>query len=115
MKILDVLAEIRARPGITLGRKSVQTLYAFLTGFAFARREMDDADGRQFLAGFNNWVRERYKVKSSQGWAKIIAFHCVDESEKLPLFWKLLDEYVSGSRLNGDRARRKKKKADASE
>src|SRR5438552_5085926 len=91
--ILDVLASVREHPGLVLGRKSVHALESFLAGFAFARKEDRSAGDYEFLADFNDWVHERFGVKSTQGWARVIAFYSADENDELPLFWRLLDEY----------------------
>src|SRR5438876_11233689 len=72
--ILDMIRKIRERPGVILGRPSASVLYAFLSGFAYARKDSDPGD-YDFLAGFGQWVHERYQVTSSQGWAKIIEFY----------------------------------------
>src|SRR5437763_135415 len=92
--MLDVLQKIRERPGVILGRPSASSLYFFLSGFAWARQDTDATD-YDFLAGFNQWVHERYKVTSTQGWAKLIEFYSVTEADEMALFWKLLDEYLA--------------------
>ena len=92
--ILDMIHKIRERPGVILGRPSARTLHAFLSGYACARKESDPGD-YDFLAGFNQWVHERYKVTSTQGWAKIIEFQSATEADEMALFWKLLDEYLA--------------------
>jgi hypothetical protein len=92
--ILDLLERIRKRPGIFLGRPSVSNLYMFLSGFTYARKDSDPGD-QQFLAGFGQWVHDRYKVTSTQGWAKIIEFYSLNEVEEMELFWKLLDQYLA--------------------
>src|SRR5262249_34317543 len=92
--ILDMIQKIRERPGVILGRPSASTLYAFLSGFAYARKDSHPGD-YDFLAGFNKWVHERYGVTSSQGWAKIIEFYSMTEVDEMALFWKLLDEYLA--------------------
>jgi hypothetical protein len=71
MSLDEVLTMIRSRPGIILGHKSPEILDAFLTGFTFATKDPDDL---RFLSAFTDWVRRRYNIKSSQGWAKIINF-----------------------------------------
>jgi hypothetical protein len=91
--ILDMIFKIQKRPGIILGRPSASTLYAFLFGFAYARKDADPGDF-DFLSSFNQWVRNRFRVTSSQGWAKIIEFHSQTEADEMALFWKLLDEYL---------------------
>jgi hypothetical protein len=92
--ILDVINEIRERPGVILGRPSASTLYAFLSGYAYGRKNSDPGD-YQFLAGFNQSVQDRYEVTTSQGWAKIIEFYSTTEADEMTLFWKLLDDYVA--------------------
>lgn len=92
MSLDEVLTMIRSRPGIILGRKSVDRLEAFLDGFTFATKDLED---HRFLTEFSGWVRRRYHIKSGQGWAKIISFHSTDGADGLDLFWKLLDEYRS--------------------
>jgi hypothetical protein len=92
--ILEVIQKIRERPGVILGRPSVSNLYAFLSGFAYARRETEPGD-YDFLADFNQWMHRRYEVSSSQGWAKVIEFYSMAEVDELALFWKLLDEYLA--------------------
>ncbi len=92
--ILDVINKIRERPGVILSRPSASTLYAFLSGYAYDRKDSDSGD-YQFLAGFNQSVQDRYEITTSQGWAKIIEFYSTTEAEEMALFWKLLDEYVA--------------------
>lgn len=106
--ILDALASVRKHPGLVLGRKSIHALDAFLAGFAFARKEDKSAGDYEFLADFNDWVRDRFGVKSNQGWARIIAFYSADENEELPLFWRLFDEFRESRQAKRDsqRARR---------
>jgi hypothetical protein len=92
--ILDVLQQIRQRPGVILGCPSANNLYYFLTGFTWARGEAAAGD-YDFLAGFNQWVHDRYHITSTQGWAKIIEFYSVTPVDQMELFWKLLDQYLA--------------------
>ncbi len=92
--ILDTIQKIRERPGVILGRPSARNLYFFLQGFAFARKDTEPGD-YDFLAGFNQWIHDRYKVTSTQGWAKIIEFHSMTEADEMALFWKLFDDYMA--------------------
>jgi hypothetical protein len=91
--ILEVLLKIRQRPGVFLGRPSASNLYLFVSGYSYARKETEPGD-YDFLAGLNQWIHDRFGVTSTQGWAKIIEFHSMTEADELPLFWKLLDDYL---------------------
>jgi hypothetical protein len=92
--ILDLIERIRERPGMFLGRPTVNNLYMFLAGFSYARKD-DDAGDWEVLAGFGDWVQKRYKISTSQGWARIIEFFSANEAEELRLFGKLFDEYLA--------------------
>jgi len=90
--LLDLIEKIRGRPALMLSRPSARTLYAFLNGFAYARKNKDD---REFLAGFGNYVHERYEITSTQSWAQIIEFYSTSEADEMARFWKLLDEFMA--------------------
>lgn len=108
--IHQLLQLIRKQNGALLGRKSAETLSAFLGGFALARRGSGDSADDDFLRAFNDFVHRRFHVESTQGWAKIIAFYSSDESEELGLFWKLYDQFMVGrpARSNGHRPKARK-------
>ena len=114
--IHDVLRGLRHQNGAMLGRKSAESISTFLDGYAFARREAGDAGDVDFLLTFNDWVRKRFRIESTQGWAKVISFFCNQESEEMQLFWKLYDEYMSRrprdfqrAKPNGHSSKAKKK------
>ena len=92
--VIELIEKIRERPGLMLGRPSIRNLYAFLSGFAYARKG-DNPGDYEFLSGFGKHVHLRYRISSTQSWADIIEFFSVTEADELRLFWKLLDEYVA--------------------
>jgi hypothetical protein len=91
---LELIDKIRQRPGMYLGRPTVNNLYLFLQGFTYARKD-DESGDYDVLAGFGDWVQRRYKITSSQGWARIIEFFSGNEADELMLFGKLFDEYLA--------------------
>lgn len=93
--IHDLLQLVRKQNGALLGRRSAETLFAFLQGYALARSGPDSSQDYEFLGDFNDWVRRRFRVESTQGWAQIIAFYCNDGPAELDLFWKLYDQYMA--------------------
>jgi hypothetical protein len=92
--ILDVIQKIRERPGMYLGRPTVNNLYLFLAGYSYARKDTESSDYEE-LAGFGDWVHQRFKITSSQSWARIIEFFSASEAEEMALFGKLFDEYLA--------------------
>jgi hypothetical protein len=105
----ELIAVIRNQNGLLIGRNSAQSLYAFLSGFAYARKDMEGACDYQFLSDFGEWVRKRNKITATQSWAKVIEFYTTEESEELPLFWQLYDENLEQASRNGRRSKHRKK------
>lgn len=97
--VIDLVERIREHPGVILGWPSARTLYAFLSGFAYARKDGDSGD-YEFLAGFRDFVRKRYGITSSQGWAQIIQFFSVSEPED-ETFLETLGRIPGDSRPRG--------------
>lgn len=48
-----------------------------------------------FIPGFQDWIADRYEIKSTHGWSEIINFFSQDEGEAFDTFYELLDEYLS--------------------
>jgi hypothetical protein len=91
--IVELLNKIKKQPGTILGQPSARTLHAFLSGYAYGRKESQPEDFK-FLSGFNTWVHEQYDITSTQGWAQIIEFQSANEAEEMSLFWNLLERYL---------------------
>lgn len=92
--ILEVLQKIRQRPALYLGRPSVNNLYMFVQGYNLARGD-EAREDYELLAGFGESVRKRFRITSSQGWARTIEFFSTSAEDELALFWELLDNYLA--------------------
>ncbi len=93
--VLDLIQRIRERPGMYIAWPSIRNLQMFLAGCDYGRREAGAAVEDRFLAGFDDWVRERFKIRSSHGWASIIEFYGQSEQGAWDLFCELLDKYLA--------------------
>ncbi|MEM1242150.1 MAG: hypothetical protein AAGI45_20135 [Cyanobacteria bacterium P01_H01_bin.26] len=92
----DLLNQIHQKPGIYIGSPSVSGLYLFLCGYGFARQEQGlaiTAEEKAFEQ-FQPWVQERFRIRASVSWAKIILLHSVDERGAFELFYKLWNEFL---------------------
>ncbi|AFY31907.1 hypothetical protein [Calothrix sp. PCC 7507] len=94
--IYQILEKIKARPGMYIGRASVNNLFIFLAGYKIARRELGielTEEEKDFCDKFHDFVEQKYKLHTSNSWAKIIMLYCQDEKAGLARFFKLLDEF----------------------
>lgn len=93
----ELLAVIRERPALCLGRKSLQAFRAWLHGYTFARLQAglpplpDDGE----FDGFHAFVCDKYRWHDVGGWAAKIAYYYRDDDRALDEFFKLVDEYRS--------------------
>lgn len=91
-EIIKLLYKIKEKPGMYIGHKSITSLADFLNGYLLAKHE----DGVQidFLPGFNEWIAERYSIKSSHDWSRIISFHYLSQESAFDKFYEHLEEFL---------------------
>jgi hypothetical protein len=96
--IPELLEKIRERPESFLDRASARSLYSFLSGFTYARKDAG-FDDFQWLGGFGDYVYRRFEISSVPGWAAMIEFYSPTEADEMSLFWQLWDEYLAQRQL----------------
>ncbi|WP_201983695.1 hypothetical protein [Hymenobacter rubidus] len=89
--VFELLNDIRKRPPMYLGKPSIHHLRCFLSGW-FHGNSSQVKDAALFDE-FASWIAKKHKVKSTQGWAKIIEFWSADEIDALKQFFVHLDEF----------------------
>jgi hypothetical protein len=100
----ELLASIRQRPGMYIGRQSLQGLEAWLMGYHFARlqAELPPLPDEAEFDGFDEFVCDRYHWHDVGGWAAHIAYHHRDDHNAFHEFFQLLDEFRAGLPLRQD-------------
>jgi hypothetical protein len=99
--LFEILAKIKARPGMYIGHPSLSDLFVFLAGYKTARRELGikPTDRElEFYDNFHEFVQNHYQIHSSNSWAKIISFYCLEESQSFDRFFELLAEFETRSK-----------------
>src|SRR4051794_31062962 len=94
--IVNLLKEIKMRPGIYIGRASITRLASFLDGYYYGVGETTPLSDPLF-SGFQDWVKNRYHLNTSHNWSSIILFFECDEALAFKKFFELLDEYRAES------------------
>ena len=79
-----------------LGKPSIHHLRCFLDGWFHGNA--DEVEDAASFAEFASWIEKKYKVNSTQGWAKIIEFWSTDEIDALKQFFVHLDEFQASSK-----------------
>jgi hypothetical protein len=98
--LFQVLDQIKAAPGMYLGRPAVTDLFMFLNGYEFARSQAEiefTPQETQFYDEFQPWLQQQLGVTSVTSWAKLIMLSCHDEQTGFERFFQLLDEFRARS------------------
>ena len=92
--ILDLLQDIRKRPGLFLGKVSLELLNAFIGGCCCYCSKLNGCFP-DFFYKFQRFIENRYQDQSEQGWWSIIRFSCNNDEEAFYKFFDLLDEFLT--------------------
>lgn len=98
--LFQVLDQIKAAPGMYLGRAAVTDLFMFLNGYEFARSQAGvelTEEEEAFYDEFQPWLQKRLGVASVTSWAKLIMLSCHDEQAGFERFFMLLEEFEARS------------------
>jgi hypothetical protein len=104
---LQILEEIRRKPGMFLARPSIRDLKNFLYGYQMGLYDCGIAIEDRFSRDFQQWVQKKFNVQLTCGWDSIIEFHTGGgEAAAMKYFWQLLDEFIAapGTGDSGERA-----------
>ena len=95
--VYEILKKVENKPNVYLGSPSILCLQAFLSGYNVAEYQLggESLNSSDCFDGFQEWIQEKFKVDSSQSWAKIILFYAADERDALNRFFELFDEFVN--------------------
>ena len=97
--VYHILQKVKSKPNVYLGSPSIICLQAFLSGYNVAQYQLGESlNTPNCFDGFQEWIQERFKIDSSQSWAKIILFYSAEERDALERFFQLFDEFVKRDR-----------------
>ena len=94
--LFEILAKIKAKPGLYLGSSSLSDLFVFLAGYKTARKELgieSTPAENKFYQEFHQFVETKYNLQTTNSWAKIILLYCGDESQGFERFFQLLEDF----------------------
>ena len=112
----DLLADIRARPCLYLGRKSLLVFRSWLEGYRFgsSRPGLPPLPDESEFDGFDAFVCDKYRWHDVGGWASKIAYYHRDDALALDEFFNLVDEFrmANQAELRKTKATRPRKRTE---
>lgn len=92
----NILEQIRKRPSLFLGSRSLSALHHFLVGYGLAYGQLQGRSPDLLPQDFHEWAAYRLHFReSTSGYANMILTRFPDEETALEHFFELLDEHAS--------------------
>lgn len=90
--IVELILKIKKRPAMYLGRNSISCLRSFMDGWN--HRQPTTVIDAEIIVEFQDWVENKYKLKNTHSWDRIILFYSQDEGTALTNFFELFDKFL---------------------
>ena len=88
-----LLEEIRIKPAMYLGKKSLETLSIFVTGYECAVDEITGSQDAGLFCRMQEFVQDKYNIPmTSRNWAQLISERTASPEAAFDLFFELYDE-----------------------
>jgi hypothetical protein len=91
----NMFEEILKKPALYVGNCSVSKIKTFMDGYIYAKWEEGKNSETDPYKEFGEWVRNRFQIKTSHGWADIVQFMSPDDAYAFEMTKKLWEEYKS--------------------
>jgi len=92
--VLQLLQEIRRKPGLYLSRPSVRDLANIVEGYQLALHDCGVSIDDRFSLDFQPWIQRKFSVNRTERWDKIIESASKSDTESIERFWGFLDEFL---------------------
>jgi len=90
--LTEFISVIQTRTSMYIGGGTITHLKAFLDGWFYGKeKEIIDS---HLLEDFQEWIQNKYNIRSTQSWDRIIVFYSTDESKALESFFQLFGEFL---------------------
>jgi hypothetical protein len=89
----ELFEKILEKPGLYIGYRSVVLLDAFISGYQHALLIAGEETHDPLYIGFARWVEKKFALRTSHGWASIIAFMSPGEESAFETTKDLWSEY----------------------
>ena len=90
MTIIELIKQIKPIPELFIRKHSIFSLEVFIDGWYY-RDEDEDVKADILYTDFYEWLRKRYNMNDSRGWADILLYIFKTEEEALIQFFILFN------------------------
>ena len=90
MTIVELIKQIKPFPVLFIRKHSIFNLEVFIDGWYY-RDEEEDVKADILYTDFYEWLRKRYNMNDSRGWADILLYKFETEEKALDEFFVLFN------------------------
>ena len=90
MTIIELIKQINPFPVLFIRKHSIFNLEVFIDGWYY-RDEEEDVKADILYTDFYEWLRKRYNMNDSRGWADILLYKFETEEKALDEFFVLFN------------------------
>ena len=92
MTIVELIKLIKPIPELFIGIHNIFCLEAFINGWHY-RDTKEDVKASILYKEFYEWLRKRYNMRDSRGWANILYYKFETEEKALDEFFVLFNTF----------------------
>ena len=92
MTIIELIKLIKPIPELFIGIHNIFCLEAFINGWYY-RDDKEDVRASVLYTEFYEWLRKRYNMRDSRGWANILYYKFETEEKALDEFFVLFNTF----------------------
>ena len=96
MTIIELIKQIKPIPGLFIIKHSIFCLKAFIDGWCYRDIEeyiKEEAKEQVLYTEFYEWLRKKYDMTDSRGWADILYYKFETEEKALDEFFILFNTF----------------------
>ena len=90
--VKQLLKKIRRQPALYIGKKSLDRLSDFLSGYVYCMYEQQGLSV-QPLPGFQEYISKEFAIQSAHNWSDIISFFSSSEEEAFDNFYIFINRF----------------------
>lgn len=92
MNIIELINLIKPRPELFIHEHDIFCLEAFLNGWYYRNQE-EEVKANILYNDFYYWLRKKYHLRDSRGWADILFYKFKTKEKALDAFFELFDTF----------------------
>ena len=92
MTIVELIKQIKPLPILFIRKHSIFNLEVFIDGWYY-REEEEDVKADILYTDFYEWLRKKYDMTDSRGWADILYYKFETEEKALDEFFVLFNTF----------------------